>query len=95
MKRSSSASLRSSSPNSRVDADSTGLKYFVASLASCVLPSVASAKPRMTACAASRVSGSKVLKSWSSSTTEAVVSAGSVAPEGILSPVAEPCWRST
>ena len=61
-----------------------GLKYLVAALASMPRLSYHVALPWMTRCSAARVLGSNVLKSWSRSTIDVVLSACSVAPSASL-----------
>ena len=69
-------------PTSWRDVESSGLKYFAASLASAPRPAYCSAKPRMTLRSPPRVRLSSVSKIWSRSTTEVVASVVSVAPSG-------------
>ena len=76
--------LATSSLTSRRDALSAGLKYLVAALASAPRLSYHAALPWMTFCSDLRVLGSSVLKSWSRSTIDVVLSVPSVAPSGSL-----------
>ena len=63
---------------------SAGLKYFVAALACTPRLSYHCALPWMNCCSAARVLGSNVLKSWSRSTIDVVLSVPSVAPSDSL-----------
>ena len=72
MKRVSAASSSVSSPTSRREVDSSGLKYSAASPASSSLPSYWVAKPLTTSWSEPRVCASSVLKIWSRSTTDVV-----------------------
>ena len=80
MKRVRLSSSSVTSPTSRRDVDSSGLKYFAASPASSPLPSYCVAKPLTTSCRSPRVCSSSVLKIWSRSTTGVVDAVVSVAP---------------
>ena len=80
MKRVSAASSSVSSPTSRREVDSSGLKYSAASPASASLPSYCVAKPLMTSWSEPRVCSSSVLKIWSRSTTDVVEFVPSTAP---------------
>ena len=80
MKRVSEPSSSVSSPTSRREVDSSGLKYSAASSASGPLPRYCVAKPLTTSCRSPRVCSSSVLKIWSRSTTGVVEAVVSVAP---------------
>ena len=76
--------LETTSLTSRREALSAGLKYLVAALACVPRLSYHCALPWMNCCSDARVLGSRVLKSWSRSTIDVVLSAPSVAPSDSL-----------
>jgi hypothetical protein len=76
--------LETTSLTSRREALSAGLKYLVAALACVPRLSYHCALPWMNCCSDARVLGSRVLKSWSRSTIDVVLSVPSVAPSDSL-----------